>query len=297
MIQKIKNKKYSLETKLYKLLGYSKKRMSSSPFISGDTFRALTNNIYENKNKNISIKCVKKHPIIFVESSLLIEFFKNIHSKIENKYILISHNGDENIGKEYLKYIDDKLHLWFAQNCTIEHNKIIPIPIGLENYYHYNHGRIENFHKLINTNKRKIEKILYGFSIKTNPKERMKALSILEKSNYTEKITKNYNSYDYLKNMQKYIAIASPAGNGLDCHRTWESLYLGTMPIVNNSAMTRYFKSIGLPLYIIDEYSELSEIDGTEFFKSVKKIQNNKSASIWFDYWKNKIESELKCIR
>ena len=34
------------------------------------------------------------------------------------------------------------------------------------------------------------------------------------------------------KLMRKTLFVPSPAGNGLDCHRTWEAMYLGAIPVV-----------------------------------------------------------------
>lgn len=31
--------------------------------------------------------------------------------------------------------------------------------------------------------------------------------------------------------------VVSPPGNGIDCHRTWEALALGAIPIVQNSSL------------------------------------------------------------
>lgn len=49
----------------------------------------------------------------------------------------------------------------------------------------------------------------------------------------------------------------SPEGNGIDCYRTWEALYLGAIPIVMVSPSTTAFA--GLPMLFTDDYSELSE--------------------------------------
>jgi len=59
-----------------------------------------------------------------------------------------------------------------------------------------------------------------------------------------------------------YAAIAdhrfvlSPEGNGVDCYRTWEALYLGAIPIVMTSPAMSGFA--GLPILFTEDYSELS---------------------------------------
>ena len=47
----------------------------------------------------------------------------------------------------------------------------------------------------------------------------------------------------------------SPHGNGIDCYRTWQALYLRTVPIVTRSALTEQHPE--LPLIVLDDWSEL----------------------------------------
>ena len=43
----------------------------------------------------------------------------------------------------------------------------------------------------------------------------------------------HYVAFDsYLRELGRYRFVASPPGNGPDCHRTWEALLAGTIPIV-----------------------------------------------------------------
>jgi len=42
----------------------------------------------------------------------------------------------------------------------------------------------------------------------------------------------------------EYAFVASPYGNGFDCHRTWEALCLGCIPIVKISPLDRLFANL-----------------------------------------------------
>ena len=51
--------------------------------------------------------------------------------------------------------------------------------------------------------------------------------------------------------------VASPEGNGIDCHRHWESLYFKSIPIVEyNEPMEK--KLMGLPVLYTKDYSEIT---------------------------------------
>ncbi|CAF1248561.1 unnamed protein product [Rotaria sordida] len=60
----------------------------------------------------------------------------------------------------------------------------------------------------------------------------------------------------YERNRQ-YPFWLSPRGNGIDCHRTWEALYLDIIPIVWNNSLNILYEN--LPVVIINNYEELNE--------------------------------------
>ena len=62
---------------------------------------------------------------------------------------------------------------------------------------------------------------------------------------------------DYLDELSKHIMVVCPEGNGTDCYRILEALYLGCIPIVKRSPVTNYME--GLPILVIDDWNELSQ--------------------------------------
>lgn len=48
----------------------------------------------------------------------------------------------------------------------------------------------------------------------------------------------------------------SPRGNGIDCHRTWEALYLDVIPIVWNNSLTVLYED--LPMLVINDHRVLT---------------------------------------
>jgi hypothetical protein len=54
----------------------------------------------------------------------------------------------------------------------------------------------------------------------------------------------------------RFAFTMSPAGAGLDCHRTWEALLLGSIPVVLRSPLDELFTQ--LPVVIVDDWSEVT---------------------------------------
>ncbi len=270
---------------LYKFFKY---RPTSYPFISGDGFRSMANHIHDEIKKITNPEKVRDGEIIFVKADMLIDFFENVHPKINSRYKLISHNSDENITEKYTKYIDEKIIHWFAQNLMFEHEKVTVIPIGIENKYLYLHG-IVNFFRNKNPNSEKINKIIFGFNPNTNPSIRNKSLSELRYSELTYEIKKPLDSKGYLKLLSEYKYVASPPGNGIDCIRTWEAIILGTTPVCLSNKNTELLLKLGAPIISVENYSteEISKIE-EEFNKlKIKGLIKNDICTI--DFWKDLI--------
>ena len=142
----------------YRLNLRLKRHPSSSPFLSGDTFRNLCNFVADSdesfdKLKN-QVASLPEHSVIFVQSNFLLKFQTEILPLMKTQFVLISHNSDTNIDSRFLPVASSPfLQKWFAQNCTDEilkaSPKVEPLPIGLENQRFHNAGNIKSFMKLI----------------------------------------------------------------------------------------------------------------------------------------------------
>jgi hypothetical protein len=234
-------------------------RRPNLPYITGDAFRSHSDFIFDETNQKFNPDIVKKGDIIFVKTDLLDKFFTGYHDKISNKYILVSHNSDEDVPitrdlKDYTRYLEDeKIIVWFSQNVNRSHKKLIPVPIGVENRYCSGKKlKVINKYRL---NKFKINKkyLLYmNFNIANWPEERSFVDKLFEKQSYCRK-TDNIPYKRFFKEMASSNFILCPRGNGLDCHRTWESLYLKSIPIVRSSAMDPIYKN--LPVIIVNNWN------------------------------------------
>ena len=94
----------------------------------------------------------------------------------------------------------------------------------------------------------------------------------------------------YLDLLVTYKFVASPPGSSIEGHRTWDALYLGLVPIVKKSITTDYFKSLGLPLWVVADWRELEVADENFLAKKFEGLRNNfDEKTIFMDYWTDKI--------
>jgi hypothetical protein len=223
------------------------------------------------------------------------QFFHDYHPKIKNKYILISHNHDFSAPGRFARYLtDEKLFAWFTQNADLaDHPKLIPIPIGLSNKWHP-HSR--NHDIIINRMRRQEygpkRFVLYNnIVINTNRNERAKLYEYFKKQSYV--FTKHGLFDEYLATIAQSKFVLSPHGNGLDCHRTWEALYMGTFPLVKTSTLDRLYDE--LPVLIVNDWKEVTQSFLEQKYQEMLR-KKYKWEKLFFEYWFDLIrEYQVKC--
>jgi len=249
---------------------------------------------------------VAENSIIYICTSAINEFVK-ILPTIKYKFILVTGDADEDPNIFDTSFINDsRIIHWFAQNSTKIHPKITIIPIGLD------------YHTLENCQKNhpwgnKISAIMQEellLSIKLNSKpfwERLKlgyanfqyslgGTYCNDRRDAIQNINKDLIYYEQNKlnreeswrRQSEYTFVVSPHGNGLDCHRTWEALCLGCIPIVKTSQIDRLFND--LPVLIVKEWKDLTP----ELLNNTAEEFKNKEFNLkklTLEYWINLMNS------
>ena len=269
---------------------------------------------------------ISPHSILHVCPQALPEFVKKVLPNIKVPFKLLTNNSDCTIPDDYQEEAtiilnNPMLEMWFAQNCVGTHEKLIQIPIGLDYHSMRPSGR-----KLMIWEQP--EKHKFGWGLCKHPTEQEQQLNQLKdiSKHFWERDVKAYANFQFLmwtrygkidrkdaldtvpkeivfyepvkttrdvcwKNMIKYAFVLSPHGNGLDCHRTWEALCLGCIPIMKTSGLDPLFDD--LPVWIISDWRDVT-LDAMK-----KKIDEYKSRVFNYDkltlrYWKNVLYQSKK---
>jgi len=261
-------------------------RPSSKPYISGDTFRGFANHIFD-ESKTLNTENIEERDIVFVSGNLIDTFFKYFHPKINEKYILLTHNSDRNINEIEASYLDEKVIHWYAQNLGVVNKKISLLPIGLENLRRLKYGRKKWFSgDLVDT---KSKNILFSFDLTTNYQERQKAYEALN-------IDLEYQIFStpskYFNELSKSKFVITPEGNGYDTHRIWESLIFKTFPVMQESKFTENLKELGVPGIFLHNWSDLLQFDEVTLSKKYNELLTVPIKHLTsFKFWSSKIST------
>jgi hypothetical protein len=260
--------------------------------------------------------------ILHVCPPALPNFVKRVLPIITVPFKLLTNNSDYTLPKDFIYESEMILQSpllihWFAQNCILDHPKLTRVPIGLD--YHSLHIpppklkfgiQIQQMHPfgwgprrpavlqerelllIRSTSKSFWERETKGYanfhfamSMGYGKTDRPDALNNIPKDLVFYEPTKVTRDICW-KNMVNYAFIVSPHGNGLDCHRTWEALALGCIPIVKSSGIDPLFDE--LPVWIVQNWNEVT----LENMK--QKVDEFKNKTFNYEkltlaYWKSKI--------
>jgi hypothetical protein len=251
---------------------------------------------------------------IYVCNTMMFYFIRFILPRIKHKFVLVSGDSDTTmpfdvLNKDILGILLNNKYLikWYSQNLTINnHSKFIQLPIGLDYHTIFSKpGHIwsksgeksapiyqEQILREIKTKSipfhERNKKIYANFNI-ANDRFGDRITSLKEISRDLLDVNMNFiKRSDNWRVMSQYAFILSPSGNGIDCHRTWEALCLGCIPIVRTSKFFNLFED--LPVIIVGSWKKITR----EFLdEKLEEFKNKtfKYEKLTLKYWVEKIKN------
>jgi hypothetical protein len=101
---------------------------------------------------------------------------------------------------------------------------------------------------------------------------------------------------DYYESIKRHHFIISPPGAGPDCHRHWEALYLGSVPIVLRSRAVEDVL-VGMPCVVVDSWDEFSGRMLVSAFRGVNDVKEFPCMKkIDMGYWRKRITEDAKVL-
>lgn len=266
---------------------------------------------------------IRKTPSVYINIASLDFFCKNILPKLKAPIVLVIGDSDVSVPNTMftLNFVVEllehpKIKRWYCQNLCCRVQNLYPLPIGLD--YHSQSimdkwgekamPPLDQENKLLDIKQTGLpfwereckcyvnfqyslhhlsgEAVEYADIRGDALKNVDQGLCYFDKSGLSRSETWG--------NQTKYAFVISPPGNGLDCHRTWEALNLGCIPIlvkVNFSDYDMSWQSCcydDLPVLVVNRWDEINQelLDRTVVEFREKKFNYDK---LTLKYWVDKI--------
>ncbi len=248
--------------------------------------------------------------IIFCKTDLLRQEFKRI-ARLKNEIVLISGNSDAPVDAGLVNAMPDNILTWYAQNLLVFHERLRPLPIGLENTMpnpRKGHGvgwphaleKIEILSKLKENDQVVPDKLIYAnFNIDTNPAIRGPVKILCDDQDFITCQDPSLSYDKFIENVLKHEATVCPAGNGIDTHRLYEVLYCNRVAITIKATSSPLYDELygKLPVVILDTPDSLTDKVLMQKLIAEAKTKINALHLLDFDYWETQILNDANTIR
>jgi hypothetical protein len=206
--------------------------------------------------------------------------------------IIISGHSDYSISDETYNYY--KPTYWFTINKIT--NNVFSIPLGITNYcndseIHKIYGDLDSMIEVMNETKNDKNLVFMNFNISTYPTERQHVYNLFCDKLWVSK-TEIVNTIEgrkkFLREIRNHTFVLCPRGNGIDTHRLWETLYMGSIPIIKRNIAYEDFYD--LPICLVNEWEEINQ----EFLLREKnRILNGvlNIEKLFMNFWIEKINN------
>lgn len=242
----------------------------------------------------------------FCKTDFLYQDFAKIR-QLDHNVIFITGNSDYAITDDIISNMPDNIVKWYCQNAHTNNSVIEPIPIGMENKdfcVREGHGigygdRVqEKIDELNQSPQETPSRFMYAnFNIQTNISHRSSILNIARMSKHIDWTPPTLSFKTMLSELKKYKMVLCPAGNGVDTHRLWETLYAGRIPVtvkIGNHKIYQLYKK--LPIIVLEDMEELrDEIRLSVLYNQIIGSKYNIDIA-YQTYWNLDIENNIRVL-
>lgn len=273
------------------------KRRSGYPFLSSDTYRSICDHHIDETNLPFKPENVALGDVVYVRAyPQFLDKLVEALPKMRHKFILLTHSSDKTMPGDYSFLLDNELLVaWFVENKgNVQHKKLIAIPIGLADPY-WPHGNTQIIQDALAATRNVTKKyyLYVNFETYTNHRARDEVLKHFKNQPFSY-VASRKPWEEYLKELAQSKFVLSPPGNGLDCHRPWEALLMGSIPVMISTSIDSLFDD--LPVVIIEDWKQATkEFLDTKYEEIRGKTYN--MGKLYADYWFKKIRAAQTYIR
>ena len=230
---------------------------------------------------------LERGPIVYSRTHLVVSQFTRL-SRWES-CVLITSFSDASVTDDMARRLPLNVRRWFSNNVETHDPRVTAIPIGIRLSSEgekilraaIEKGRLPERNLLYLNCWRRIRN---GNNPRKGIYEQFEGKPWIT----TEGGFDHVPISDFYEQMSSHPYILSPPGAGPDCHRHWESIMLGSIPIVLKTRATDILAD--LPCLRVENWGEVTEERLKEEYSSlIKRFSWPCMEKVWFEYWLRRI--------
>jgi hypothetical protein len=197
--------------------------------------------------------------------------------------------------------ITNKFDMVFCINRQTSNENTYGLPLGItsdcdDSSKHRILGNKDIMIEVINEYIPKNNLVYLNFSIDTFPVLRNQVFNTFKDKTWVkigETIFTIEGRKKYLQEIKSSKFVLCPRGNGIDTHRIWEALYMGSIPIVIYEDAHHLFTD--LPILFIDDWNEINEDFLNQKYDEMSIVDWSYD-KLKLSYWENFIKQKINSI-
>ena len=179
-----------------------------------------------------------------------------------NSKLIISGHSDYGITSDLVNHYSP--NVWWTINKQTSDRRVHSLPLGITNNTHESplhpiYGNLDSMIQVMHEPKHDKNLVYMNFNISTYPQERKKLFDLFSNKEWVTRGTIE-NTLEgrtkFLREIRNHTFVLCPRGIGVDTHRLWETLYMGSIPIVKRDIAMQDFED--LPICFINDWSEIT---------------------------------------
>lgn len=233
------------------------------------------------------------------------QYFRDIYFKTDEVYwrrqppkaslpMLITGHSDYGVTDALVDLYNPGI--WFTVNKQTARANVFALPLGItndtmESSLHPVYGNLECMALVMREEVPRAGLVYMNFNISTFPVERTHVWNLFKDEPWvtTGSIENTIAGRTrFLREIKAHAFVLCPRGNGLDTHRLWETLYMGSIPIVKRDVGNREFED--MPICFVDDWAQV-----TEAFLASEEVRLKQPCfsleKLKMSYWVNRISS------
>jgi hypothetical protein len=219
---------------------------------------------------------------------------KSVFSSLNQEKLVLGHSdySTNQLHGLLLKVRHKNLRIIWSSNVETSSFFLREIPLGLTNYcndsdFHPIFGNQMHIAQALNFQDQREPRLYANFNVNTYPKYRKRLLKYLGglglDIQFGDATPTNGGRIKYLREIRRYGFVICPRGNGKDTHRLFETLAMGSVPVLLEEDVPSWLARSGdLPFISLKNWNELNQLKLANHFDSLDKVNIEKLKT---DYW------------
>lgn len=230
---------------------------------------------------------IQRGPIVYSRTHLVIDQFKKLANW--GPCVLITSFSDDSVTDEMAAKLPPNVRAWFSTNVATINPRVIGMPIGLR----YSLDIEEILINVMRVGRLPQRNLVYMNFIQNIPREPNPRNGLYEMFGGKKWVTMEGGGNHvplshFYEQISAHAYVLSPPGAGPDCHRHWEAIMLGSIPIVKRSPVTRLLD--GLPCLQVDKWGHVCRGLLVDEYEKLKRLFHTPLMErVWFEYWEKRI--------